>query len=87
LYVHGFAAHLYHLQFTSNVLSGNHRGILLSSSGLNEWEDGILAQVLARSQQEYIDRLKKARDNNDNSDSVSSNSSSNVDIQGPSTSR
>jgi hypothetical protein len=56
------------------------------SSGLNEWEDGILAQVLARSQQEYIDRLKKARDNSDNSDTVSSNSS-NGDVQGPSTSR
>jgi len=50
-------------------------------------EDGILAQVLARSQQEYIDRLKKNRDSNDNSDSVSSNSSSNCDVEGPSTSR
>ncbi|XP_021924157.1 OTU domain-containing protein 5 [Zootermopsis nevadensis] len=55
--------------------------------GLKEWEDGILAQVIARSQQEYIDRLKKNRDNNENSDSVSSNGSSNGDIEGPSTSR
>jgi len=52
-----------------------------------EWEDGILAQVLARSQQEYIDCLKKARDSSDNSESVSSNSSNNSDVQGPSTSR
>jgi hypothetical protein len=60
---------------------------VILSSGLKEWEDGILAQVLARSQQEYIDRLKKNRDSNDNSDSVSSNSSSNCDVEGPSTSR
>jgi hypothetical protein len=57
------------------------------STDPKEWEDGILAQVLARSQQEYIDCLKKARDNNDNSESVSSNSSNNSDVQGPSTSR
>lgn len=60
---------------------------VILSSGLKEWEDGILAQVIARSQQEYIDRLKKNRDNNENSDSVSSNGSSNGDIEGPSTSR
>lgn len=31
--------------------------------GLSEWEDaGIMAQVLATSQQEYLDNLKKARD-------------------------
>lgn len=69
----------------SSIILGNDNVFVLSS-GLNEWEDGILAQVLARSQQEYIDRLKKARDSNDNSDSVSSNSS-NGDVQGPSTSR
>jgi len=58
------------------------------STDPKEWEDGILAQVLARSQQEYIDCLKKARDNNDNSESVSSNSSTNnSDFQVPSTSR
>ena len=57
------------------------------STDPKEWEDGILAQVLARSQQEYIDCLKKARDNNDSSESVSSNSSTNSDVQGPSTSR
>lgn len=34
-------------------------------SGLSEWEDaGIVAQVLAASQQEYLDNLKKARDAN-----------------------
>uniref|UniRef100_A0A1B6KUD6 ubiquitinyl hydrolase 1 n=1 Tax=Graphocephala atropunctata TaxID=36148 RepID=A0A1B6KUD6_9HEMI len=33
--------------------------------GLSEWEDaGIVAQVLAASQQEYLDNLKKARDAN-----------------------
>lgn len=31
--------------------------------GLSEWEDaGIIAQVLAASQQEYLDDLKKAHD-------------------------
>lgn len=30
--------------------------------GLNEWEDaGILAKVLAASQQEYLDTLKRTR--------------------------
>ncbi|XP_043195843.1 OTU domain-containing protein 5-B-like [Amphibalanus amphitrite] len=33
--------------------------------GLSEWEDaGILAQVLAASQQEYLDSLKKSKDEN-----------------------
>jgi len=33
---------------------------LLGVAGLREWDDtGILAQVLATSQQEYIDDLKK----------------------------
>ncbi|XP_054280202.1 OTU domain-containing protein 5-A-like [Macrosteles quadrilineatus] len=36
-----------------------------SMFGLSEWEDaGIVAQVLAASQQEYLDNLKKARDAN-----------------------
>ena len=31
--------------------------------GLTDWEDaGLLAQVLAASQQEYLDKLKKSRD-------------------------
>lgn len=35
------------------------------STGLSEWEDaGIVAQVLAASQQEYLDNLKKAHDAN-----------------------
>ena len=34
-------------------------------TGLSEWEDaGILAQVLAASQQEYLDSLKKSKDEN-----------------------
>ena len=32
-------------------------------SGLSDWEDaGLLAQVLAASQQEYLDSLKKTRE-------------------------
>ena len=34
-------------------------------SGLSDWEDaGLLAQVLAASQQEYLDGLKKTQNEN-----------------------
>lgn len=35
----------------------------MTKTGLTDWEDaGLLAQVLAASQQEYLDRLKKNRE-------------------------
>lgn len=50
--------------------------------GLSEWEDaGIVAQVLAASQQEYLDNLKKARDANSGTQSDKDSS-----FGGPSTS-
>ncbi|XP_066995460.1 OTU domain-containing protein 5-A [Anabrus simplex] len=52
--------------------------------GLSDWEDaGIVAQVLATSQQEYLDSLKKGRD-----DSLTTNKDdTDVDDEQPSTSR
>lgn len=50
-------------------------------SGLSEWEDaGILAQVLAESQQEYLDNLKKMNKSR-------SNCGTDDDHEQPSTSR
>jgi hypothetical protein len=42
--------------------------------GLSDWEDaGLLAQVLAASQQEYLDSLKKSREPMDKVDSITDN--------------
>lgn len=54
--------------------------------GLSEWDDaGILAQVLATSQQEYIDGLKKRTQSDDPQPSTSSSGSMYDCEAGPST--
>ena len=46
-------------------------------TGLSDWEDaGLLAQVLAASQQEYLDNLKKSRDAVDDTATITEGSSS-----------
>jgi len=45
-------------------------------SGLSDWEDaGLLAQVLAASQQEYLDGLKKTQNENHQDQDKCSNDS------------
>lgn len=50
------------MRYDNAIINGDYY-LLFFLSGLTDWEDaGLLAQVLAASQQEYLDNLKKNRE-------------------------